>query len=199
LIGVDEVGRGSFAGPVVVTAVLYDHTHPIDGLDDSKKLSPKRREELARLIEAQHTCRTVAIPVEKIETLNILGATMLGMHEALEAFRSPIESGEALVVVDGNIKVPEVPEDRQTAIVKADAKSACVAAASIVAKVTRDMIMDELSEFYPEYGFLDNKGYGSPDHIKAIRSRGLCVIHRYSFCRKFLPHSSGGGGDNIFL
>jgi len=186
LIGVDEVGRGPLAGPVVVCAVMLDYSHPTDGVDDSKKLSENERRRLAKEIKEHHKYNVVVVPVEIIEALNILGATMQGMRKAIEPFEDLVFTGRALVVVDGNIKIPEIPEDRQRAIVKGDAKSACVAAASIVAKVERDNIMVREAARFPGYGFEEHKGYGSPRHIQAIRTAGLCELHRHSFCRKFL-------------
>lgn len=184
MIGVDEAGRGSLAGPVVVAAVILDPEFPIDGLDDSKKLSPERRDALFGLI-FNNRHKVVAVSVDVIERVNILGATMNAMRFAVGSFADQLKDG-AVVVVDGNIKIPEIPEDKQVAIVKADAKSACVAAASILAKVSRDRIMGAESDKYPGYGLEKNKGYGSPEHIEAIRSLGMCPIHRPSFCRKFL-------------
>jgi ribonuclease HII len=196
---VDEAGRGPLAGPVVVSAVILDLKSPLDGVNDSKKVPDADRRRLSE--ELKKTCQysTVSIPVAEIETLNILGATMRGMRRSLALFWDLIESGRALIAVDGNIKIPEVPEDRQVAIVKGDAKSATIAAASILAKVERDKIMEREALRFPGYGFEEHKGYGSPRHIEAIRSLGLCEIHRPSFCRKFLSGTSTLPPDAFFL
>jgi len=154
-------------------------------IDDSKKLTPELRTDIAGQLKQSHRYEVVVVSHDKVESLNILGATMLGMHQAANCFADELSAG-ALVVVDGNIKIPEIPEDRQIALVKADTKSACVAAASILAKTTRDAIMDLLALDYLGYDFKENKGYGSPAHIEAIRSLGLSAVHRPSFCRKFL-------------
>lgn len=187
LIGVDEAGRGPLAGPVVVAAAMLDSKCPIDGLDDSKKLSSEKRDELYKRI-SEHPHHIIVVSVDIIERINILGATMSGMRSVVSLFNDTMW-GNSKVIVDGNIKIPHIPEDKQIAIIKADAKSACVAAASILAKVTRDRIMGQIAENYPGYGFDKNKGYGSPEHIKAIRSLGLSPVHRPSFCRKFLESS----------
>jgi len=187
LVGVDEAGRGPLAGPVVVASVVLDPKRPIEGVDDSKRLSGATRRALSRQIRESCPHNIAVITVREIEELNILGATMRGMHRCLGGFYLALRIGEAVVAVDGNIKIPEIPEDRQAAVVKGDAKSACIAAASIVAKVARDEIMEQEDARFPAYGFKDHKGYGSPRHIAAIRSLGLCEIHRPSFCRKFLP------------
>lgn len=191
------MGRGSLAGPVVVAAVMIDQSLPIDGVDDSKRLSPRRRTEVSILASRHRHCVTV-VPVERIEELNILGATMLGMYEAISPFLEEIYAG-AVVVVDGNLKIPGLPEDRQEAVIKGDSKSACVAAASVLAKVYRDGIMESLESSYPGYSFKENKGYGSPGHIKAIRSLGLSNQHRVSFCRRIFSPTPPPPNDAFLL
>lgn len=199
LIGVDEAGRGPLAGPVVVSAVILDLQSPLDGVNDSKKVSDADRRRLSETLKDTCKYSTVPVDVDEIEKLNILGATMRGMHGSLTLFMEYIESGRALVAVDGNIKIPEIREDRQVAIVKGDAKSASIAAASILAKVARDEIMEREALRFPGYGFEEHKGYGSPRHIETIRSLGLCKIHRPSFCRKFLSGASTSPPGDFFL
>lgn len=186
LIGVDEAGRGSLAGPVVISAVILDLNTPLDGVNDSKKIPNAKRRQLSEVIKSTYDYSIIPVDVGEIEKLNILGATMQGMRVSLFLFWDTIQSKRVLIAVDGNIKIPEVPEDRQVAIVKGDAKSATIAAASIVAKVARDEIMEREALRFPGYGFEKHKGYGSSRHIETIRSLGLCRIHRPSFCRKFL-------------
>lgn len=170
---------------MVICAVVLDLGCPVEGVNDSKKVPSKERHRIAKEIKANHRHSLAIIPVDKIESLNILGATMLGMHVCLEAFEDILKEGDTIIAIDGNIKIPEIPEDRQISIIKGDAKSASIAAASIVAKVERDLIMEREAIRFPGYGFEEHKGYGSPRHIEAIRSLGLCEIHRQSFCKKF--------------
>jgi ribonuclease HII len=174
--GVDEVGRGPLAGPVVAAAVILDDARPIRGLADSKKLSPATRERLAALIKAQALCVSIAqASVAEIDELNILHATMLAMKRAVEGLRlTPVR-----VLVDGNRLPPlKVPAE---AIVKGDAKVAAISAASIVAKVHRDELLAQWHQSYPLYGFADHKGYPTPEHLAALREHGACEIHRRSF------------------
>ena len=183
--GVDEVGRGPLAGPVVCAAVILslEEARRIPGIDDSKKLSPKKREQLAALIRERARAWAVAeVSNEVIDEINILQATRLCMKRAVEA----LEISADVVLVDGNMTLDIALPQR--AFVKGDARIACIAAASIVAKVTRDALMVSLDEEYPGYHLAECKGYGSADHIAAIREKGLTPLHRASFCGNFVEN-----------
>lgn len=174
--GVDEAGRGPLAGPVVAAAVILDDLHPIAGLNDSKKLSAARREALFDEIRAKALCCSVAeATVEEIDRLNILQATMLAMRRAVQGLRLK----PAKVLVDGN-RLPPL-DVLAEAIVGGDAKVASISAASILAKVTRDRQLVELHQRHPEYGFDRHKGYGTADHLAALRRHGPLPVHRRSF------------------
>ncbi|WP_442763484.1 ribonuclease HII [Malikia spinosa] len=174
--GVDEAGRGPLAGPVVAAAVILDERQPIAGLADSKKLSAARRDQLYDEIRAKALCCCVAqASVEEIDRLNILQATLLAMQRAVAGLR--LKPG--LVLVDGN-RLPLL-EMRAEAIVKGDAKVAAISAASILAKVTRDRGLELLDQRYPQYGFARHKGYGTAEHLQALRLHGPCPEHRRSF------------------
>jgi ribonuclease HII len=176
LAGVDEVGRGPLAGPVVAAAVILDDEHPIKGLADSKKLGPTTRERLALQIRAHALCVCVAeASVAEIDELNILHATMLAMKRAVEGLRLIPKC----VLVDGN-RLPALKMPAR-AIVRGDATVAAISAASIVAKVYRDELLAKLHEQYPAYGFAGNKGYPTPEHLAALRAHGACEVHRRSF------------------
>ena len=176
IAGVDEAGRGPLAGPVVAAAVILDDLKPIKGLNDSKKLSPARRERLYDEIRAKALCCAIAeASVEEIDTLNILQATMLAMRRAVEGLRLK----PAKVLVDGN-RLP-VLKVAAEAIVKGDAKVKAISAASILAKVHRDRLCQTLHEQHPEYGFDGHKGYPTPEHLAALREHGACPHHRRSF------------------
>ena len=174
--GVDEAGRGPLAGPVVAAAVILDELQPIRGLNDSKVLSPAKRERLFEEIRARALCCSIAqATVEEIDTLNILQATMLAMRRAVEGLRLK----PAKVLVDGNrLPVLRVPAE---AIVKGDARVKAISAASILAKVHRDQLCQQLHEQHPAYGFDAHKGYGTAAHLAALRAHGACVHHRRSF------------------
>jgi len=174
--GVDEAGRGPLAGPVVAAAVILDELQPIEGLADSKKLSAKQRERLYDEIRAKALCCCIAeASVEEIDEINILQATMLAMRRAVEGLRLK----PSLVQVDGNrLPVLKVPAE---AIVKGDAKVAAISAASILAKVHRDRLCDELHQAYPQYGFDGHKGYPTADHVAALKQHGVTPAHRRSF------------------
>ncbi|MBL8308297.1 MAG: ribonuclease HII [Rubrivivax sp.] len=174
--GVDEAGRGPLAGPVVAAAVILDDLHPIRGLADSKVLTATRREKLFDEIRAKALCCAIAsASAEEIDRLNILHATMLAMQRAVEALRLPPHR----VVVDGNrvprLKVPVA------AVVKGDAKVAAISAASILAKVQRDRLCQELHERHPGYGFAGHKGYPTAEHLEALQRLGPCPEHRRSY------------------
>jgi ribonuclease HII len=183
IVGIDEAGRGPLAGPVVAAAVVLDLDKNIPGVNDSKKLSPAAREKLYSLITAG--ARSIGVgeaSVEEIDRLNILQATFLAMRRALEA----ITVSWILALVDGNVCIRGVPESRQKTIVRGDGLSASIAAASIIAKVTRDRIMKDYHARFPMYDFLNHKGYGTAVHRQRIADFGLCELHRRSFCGKFL-------------
>jgi ribonuclease HII len=174
--GVDEAGRGPLAGPVVAAAVILDDLNPIRGLNDSKKLTAKRREALFDEIRARALCFAIAeAKVQEIDELNILQATMLAMRRAVEALRLPPK----LVLVDGN-RLPTLGV-RAEAIVKGDALVPAISAASILAKVHRDRLCDELHLQYPVYGFDQHKGYGTAQHLAALQAHGPAPCHRMSF------------------
>ena len=174
--GVDEAGRGPLAGPVVAAAVMLDERQPIQGLADSKKLSAKRREALFDEIRAKALCCSIAqASVEEIDALNILQATLLAMRRAVLGLRLPPK----LVLVDGN-RLP-VLDIRSEAIVKGDEKVPCISAASILAKVTRDRWCKQYHVEFPQYGFDQHKGYGTAEHLAALRQHGACPQHRKTF------------------
>ena len=180
--GVDEAGRGPLAGPVCAAAVILDPDKPIDGINDSKKLSEKKREQLFDVICQQATAYAVAYAtVEEIEQVNILQATFLAMRRAVEA----LTVSPAIAVVDGNRTPPGLAIPAIT-LVKGDALSESIGAASILAKVSRDRLMRQMDAQYPGYGFAVHKGYGTAAHMAAIRERGICPIHRPSFLKKQL-------------
>ena len=179
--GVDEAGRGPLCGPVVAAACILPPDARIPGLDDSKKLSEKKREQLFPIIQQTAVAYGIGMASpEEIDRLNILNADMLAMRRAIEALSVPAD----IAVVDGNV-ARDLPIPAVT-VVKGDAKSLSVSAASILAKVTRDRIMREYDEMYPQYGFLKNKGYGTAQHIAALREYGPTPIHRRSFIKKFI-------------
>ena len=174
--GVDEAGRGPLAGPVVAAAVILDDHAPIQGLADSKKLTALRRERLFDEIRAKALCCSVALAtVEEIDRLNILQATMLAMQRAVKGLRlKPTK-----VLVDGNrLPVLDVVAE---AIVSGDALVPAISAASILAKVTRDRMLDELHQQHPGYGFDRHKGYGTAEHLRALRELGPLPEHRRTF------------------
>ncbi len=177
--GVDEAGRGPLAGPVCAAAVILPRGVVIDGLNDSKKLTAKKREALFDVIQSRAlACGVAFASVEEIEELNILGATYLAMNRAIAALGTAVD----LALIDGNRD--EGIEYPSRTVVKGDAKCASIAAASVLAKVTRDKLMTELDAEYPGYGFAKHKGYGTAAHYAALRSLGPCPAHRPSFLRK---------------
>ena len=179
LCGVDEAGRGPLAGPVYAAAVMLPRNLVIPGLNDSKKLSPKKRDALYDAILAQAVSYGIAFAtVEEIEKWNILGATFLAMNRAIEQLSEP----PALALIDGN-RNSGIHGNSQC-VVGGDGKCAEIAAASILAKVTRDRYMLQMAEQYPQYGFAQHKGYGTAAHYAALREYGPCPIHRPSFLKK---------------
>lgn len=179
LCGVDEAGRGPLAGPVCAAAVMLPRNLVIPGLNDSKKLSPKKRDALYDAILAQAVSYGIAFAtVEEIEKWNILGATFLAMNRAIEQLSEP----PTLALIDGN-RNSGIHGNSQC-VVGGDGKCAEIAAASILAKVTRDRYMLQMAEQYPQYGFAQHKGYGTAAHYAALREYGPCPIHRPSFLKK---------------
>lgn len=177
--GVDEAGRGPLAGDVYAAAVIFSEGTEIPGLNDSKKLSEKKREELFDIImERAASCCIATATVEEIDSLNILQATMLAMKRAVEGLS--IKPGFA--AVDGN-KLPQL-ECPSEFVIKGDAKSASIAAASVLAKVARDRYMKKLSEEYPQYEFERHKGYGTKLHYEKLREFGISDVHRKTFLKK---------------
>ncbi len=180
--GVDEAGRGPLAGPVCAAAVILPEGTVIEGLDDSKKLSEKKREALFEVINSKATAYGIAFAsVEEIEEFNILGATYIAMTRAVEQLKIKAD----YVLIDGNRFPPQLETDGEC-VVKGDSKSMSIAAASILAKVTRDRLLLEYAEKYPQYSFEKHKGYGTKAHIDAIREFGVTEIHRPSFLKKLL-------------
>ncbi len=180
ICGIDEVGRGPLAGPVVAGAVILPKDCDILYINDSKKLSEKKREELYDIIMEQAVAVGIGCSTpERIDEINILQATYEAMREAI----SKLEPVPDLLLNDA-VTIPQV-EIRQVPIIKGDAKSISIGAASIVAKVTRDRLMVQYDEIYPEYGFASHKGYGAQAHVDALRRYGPCPIHRRSFITHF--------------
>ncbi|WP_321841553.1 ribonuclease HII [Paraburkholderia bannensis] len=176
ICGVDEAGRGPLAGPVVAAAVILDPARPIAGLDDSKALTAKSRDALYDLIVERSLAWCVAeASVEEIDTLNILHATMLAMRRAVEG----LSITPTLAKIDGN-RCPVLPV-RSEAVIGGDALVPAISAASIIAKVTRDRMLLELHTAFPAYGFDAHAGYGTPQHLAALRAHGPCTHHRRSF------------------
>ena len=176
--GIDEAGRGPLAGPVCAAAVILPPDCDIPGLNDSKKLSEKKREALFPVIQEKALAFGVGwATAEEIDRVNILQATFLAMARAVEALPTPAD----YALVDGN-RMPPLPIPGET-IVKGDATSASIAAASILAKVSRDRLLRRLDEAHPEYGFAKHKGYGTQAHYEAIRKYGLLPEHRRSFLK----------------
>jgi ribonuclease HII len=181
LAGVDEAGRGPLAGPVVAAACILDPAKPILGLNDSKKLSEKRREALFEQIREEALAYKIkAIPPARIDRINILEATKEAMTLALQE----LEVKPDFILLDA-ITLKDFPPEIQMALVKGDARSNTIAAASILAKVSRDRYMKEMDEQYPGYGFSKHKGYGTKAHYEALDTLGPSPIHRKSFLRKW--------------
>ncbi len=183
--GTDEVGRGPLAGPVVAACVVFPSSingtrfeaERLSGVDDSKKLTPAKREEMFELIRENALEVGIGIVGEKdIDRINILNASLTAMWKAVSKLKDPPD----FILVDGNQKIPNLPLP-QMAVVKGDSLSLTIAAASIIAKVTRDRIMLQYHEKYPEFCFAENKGYGTRTHIEALKAMGPCEIHRHSF------------------
>ena len=182
ICGVDEAGRGPLAGPVCAAAVILDENCEIEGLNDSKKLSEKKREALFDVICEKALAYSIAFgTVEEIETVNILEATFLAMNRAIDG----LDVRADFALIDGN-RVPKNIKIPCETVIKGDAKSSSIAAASILAKVTRDRLLLEYDEKYPEYNFKKHKGYGTKEHTDLILKYGPSPIHRMSFLKKLL-------------
>lgn len=180
ICGVDEAGRGPLAGPVCAAAVILPDGYEIPGLNDSKQLTDKKRRELFPVIQEQAIAYGIAMVDEKtIDEVNILNATFMAMKDAI----AQLSVQPDLALIDGNRTTDFGVE--ALAVVKGDAQDASIAAASILAKVTRDTLMEKMDEEYPQYGFAVHKGYGTRRHYDAIREFGMCPIHRRTFLKKF--------------
>ena len=182
ICGIDEAGRGPLAGPVVVAGVIMPKDSMIEGVNDSKKVSEKKREKLYDVILEEALSYSVAIiGQDVIDEINILNATKQGVTKVVEE----LDVKPNLILVDAltHINTKGIPYD---SIIKGDAKCYNIAAASIIAKVTRDRIMREWDEIYPQYGFINHKGYGTAKHIEAIKEYGPCPIHRKTFIKHFV-------------
>ena len=180
--GIDEAGRGPLAGPVVVASVMLPKDSMIEGVNDSKKISESKREKLYDVILQEAISYGIGIIYQdEIDEINILQATKKGLHEAV----ANMEIKPNVILVDAltGIDTLGIP---YKSIIKGDAKSYSIGAASIIAKVTRDRIMREWDKVYPEYGFAEHKGYGTARHIEAIKKYGLTSIHRKTFCKNFV-------------
>ena len=182
ICGIDEAGRGPLAGPVVVAGVIMPEDSMIEGVNDSKKVSEKKREKLYdKILEEAISYSVAVIGQDVIDDINILNATKMGLTKVVEEQ----EVKPDLIIVDAlnHIDTKGIPYD---SIIKGDAKCYSISAASIIAKVTRDRIMRQWDEIYPQYGFSKHKGYGTKMHIEAIKEYGLCPIHRKSFTKHFV-------------
>ena len=182
ICGIDEAGRGPLAGPVVVGAAILPKNSFIEGVNDSKKVSEKKREILYEKITEEAIAWSVGIIDQKmIDEVNILNATKLGVTESLTKLKKKPE----LILVDALQNMDTLGINYKS-IIKGDAKCYCIAAASIIAKVTRDRIMRQWDEVFPEYGFAKHKGYGTKAHIEAIKQYGICPLHRKTFVKNFI-------------
>ncbi|WP_405342555.1 ribonuclease HII [Fibrobacter sp.] len=204
VVGIDEVGRGPLAGPVVACAAVLKAADIMPALNDSKKLTRPKREAMYQAVQDACECFAVAsASVEEIDRMNILEADFLAMRRALQALGMPgikesapeipifqkgmlPEASKVLIVVDGNLKIHGIPEELQIPVVKGDGRIASISAASILAKVFRDRYMDDLEKRYPGYGFDKHAGYGTKAHLEAIRRQGMTPEHRKSFHPKSL-------------
>lgn len=182
IAGVDEVGRGPLAGPVVTAAVVLPSDFDVLGIDDSKKLSEKKREELFDIIMERAVAVGIGMADEKtIDEINILQATKLAMRKAVSECDAKLSGGIDYVLFDA-MKIDEI-EKPQESIIKGDANILAIAAASIIAKVTRDRMMVEYDDKYPGYAFAKNKGYGTKAHYEGLHAQGMCPIHRRTFLK----------------
>lgn len=182
IVGIDEAGRGPLAGPVVAAAVVLDPKLKIYGLDDSKKLSEQKREELYSEITAKAKVGIGKAVSKEIDKYNIRVATFTAMKRAVKNLLAELENNPDILLVDGNALIPGLTVEQKT-VINGDAKINAIAAASIIAKVSRDRIIYNYAEIYPEYNFKSNKGYGTAEHIAALEKYGSSPIHRKSFAR----------------
>lgn len=181
ICGIDEVGRGPLAGPVMAGAVILPKDHPILYLNDSKKLSVKKRDQLYDVIMQEAVAVGIGrVDQEEIDAINILQATYRAMRQAIEGLAPKPDFLLVDAVTIPDTGLPQCP------IIKGDAKSVSIAAASIVAKVTRDRLMEDYDRLYPEYHFAKNKGYGTAEHIAALKKYGPCPLHRRTFIQRIL-------------
>lgn len=181
ICGIDEAGRGPLAGPVVAGAVILPKDCRILYINDSKKLSEKRRNELFDIIKEEAVTYGIGIiDAARIDEINILQATYEAMRSAINNLNPSPD-----ILLNDAVTIPKV-DIKQVPIIKGDAKSISIAAASVLAKVTRDRIMEEYDKKYPEYGFAKHKGYGTASHIQAIKEYGICPLHRLSFVKNFI-------------
>ena len=190
--GVDEAGRGPLAGPVVAAACIFPEDLEIELIKDSKQMTEEEREEVyEELMGNPDVVKAVCvIDHNRIDVINILEATMEAMHKSVKGLSQQAD----WVLIDGN-RIPEPLKGKAEAIVKGDAKSVCIAAASVLAKVTRDRMMVEIAEKYPQYGFAEHKGYGTKSHMAAIHEHGPCPYHRMTFApMKYMPGGSNYDG-----
>ena len=192
ICGIDEAGRGPLAGPVVVASVIMQKDSMIEGVNDSKKIAEKKREMLYEKIITEAIAYGVGIVEQKeIDEMNILNATKAGLTLSIKELEKDLQQKEReiqkpdIILVDALTNI-DTDGIQYQSIIKGDAKSYSIAAASIIAKVTRDRIMRQWDEVYPEYGFSKHKGYGTASHIAAIKQYGLCPIHRKSFTKNFV-------------
>lgn len=182
ICGIDEAGRGPLAGPVVVASVIMPRDSMIEGVNDSKKVSEKKREKLyEKIIENAISYSVGIVDQKEIDRVNILNATKAGLTESIKG----LEVKPEMILVDALTGIDTCGIPYQS-IIKGDAKSYSIAAASIIAKVTRDRIMRQWHEVYPEYNFIQHKGYGTAAHIAAIKEYGLCPLHRLSFVKNII-------------
>ena len=181
-VGLDEAGRGPLAGPVVAAAVVLDPENKIYGLDDSKKLSRQKREKIFSEIKAKAKVGIGKATSSEIDKYNIREATFVAMKRAVKDLLADLDNNPDILLVDGNAEIPNLSVEQRT-IIDGDAKVNTIAAASIIAKVTRDNIIFEYDEKYPNYNFKANKGYGTAEHIAALEKYGSSPIHRKSFGR----------------
>ena len=194
IAGIDEAGRGPLAGPVVVACVIMPRDSMIEGVNDSKKVSEKKREKLyEQIIEEAIAYGVGIISQEEIDRINILNATKEGLTMAIKEMEKDLREKQRgfekpeIILVDALTKI-DTDGISYKSIIKGDAKSYSIAAASIIAKVTRDRIMRQWNEVYPMYGFEKHKGYGTAAHIAAIKEYGLCPLHRRSFVKNIVKH-----------
>ena len=178
IAGIDEAGRGPLAGPVAASCVILNESHIPEGINDSKKLSPKKREKLFEEIMASAIVSCALVDEKTIDRINILEATKLAMRRAA----AEMPEKPDFILIDGNFIIGA--REREQAVIGGDAKSASIAAASIIAKVTRDRLMLRLDEEYPMYGFAKHKGYGTREHLENLLKYGPCPYHRRSFLKK---------------